>query len=90
MTVYGPERPSTATTADRIDVQVRFPLSVALISAAVLIALTVAYWWFGGTAKETILFFAAGAAGAGTVVTAFYTARTLNLSLRQEARVAAL
>jgi hypothetical protein len=67
-------------------VVVRFPINITVIAILILVILTVVYDWLSHDIKETLVFFSAGVAAVGIVVTAFYTARTLQAILARDAR----
>ena len=65
--------------ADRLG-EIRFPVTASVVASLIVVALSAVYWWTTSRVPETVLFFAAAATGAGTVLGAFYTARGLALT----------
>lgn len=66
------------------DVSLRFTIKFGGIVAAIIAVLTVVFYLATGEFTDTVIFLAAAAAAGGTITTAFYVARTLNLYIRQE------
>lgn len=60
--------------------QINFPVRASVLTGALVIALTVGYYFFSSSVKDTIVFFAAAIAAAGAVLAAFYAAKGLSLS----------
>jgi hypothetical protein len=68
--------------------EVRLPVTVAIVFGAIVIALTVGFYFITESYKETLVFLAAAAATSGTLLAAFYNGRTLAhlISLQEEQR----
>ena len=71
--------------ADKLGV-IRFPVTASWIAVAIVIALGSVYGYTTGRVPETVLFIAAAGAAAGAVLSAFYTARGLQLTAAALAR----
>lgn len=67
------------TNADKLG-EIRFPITASLITLAVVVILGFVYGYTTGKIPETVLFIAAAGAAAGAVLSAFYTARGLQLT----------
>jgi len=67
-------------------VNLSFPITFSSIASLALFALTFWYWYETRSTKETLIFFAAGAAAVGQVSASFYMARALAESLRKDDR----
>jgi hypothetical protein len=67
------------TNADRLG-EIRFPVSASLIALAVVVALGCIYGYATSNVPETVLFMSAAGAAAGAILSAFYTARGLQLT----------
>lgn len=57
------------------------------VTTIVVLALTGLYYFLVGDYEKTFLFFSAACAAGGTIVTAFYSARTLRLYISNESRI---
>ena len=79
-----PARDSSDTI---FEVNVRFPVTFTVVVSAIVLALTVLFYNVTGSLRETVIFLAAASAAGGTIVTAYFIARTLNLYLAQEGRI---
>jgi hypothetical protein len=73
---------SRSTNPDTIGT-IQFPVKFTTVAILCLLALACAYWYATNSLRETILFLAAGTAALGSIATAFYTARTLQLSIEK-------
>ncbi len=66
---------------------VQFPVGFAAMVVAVIAVLSGFFFDVSQSLKETVIFLAAASAAGGTIITAYYIAKTLNLYLSQEARL---
>lgn len=64
--------------------EVRFPITFASAAGAVALGLTGAYYAVTYSLPQSAIFLGAAATAAGTVTTAYFTARTLQTMMRQE------
>jgi uncharacterized protein DUF4760 len=71
--------------ADRLG-ELRFPVTASIVSTLIVTFLGAVYWYATARIPDTVLFVAAAATGAGTVLGAFYTARGLELTASVLAR----
>lgn len=67
--------------------ELRLPVTVTLVVAAGVLALSVLFHLISGSWEKTGLFFAGAVAAGGTLSLAFYTARTLVHFINHEMRV---
>jgi len=68
-------------------ISVNFPIKFTAVVVLVVIGLSGLFFYVTGSLKETVIFLAAASAAGGTVITAYYVAKTLNLYLSQEVRI---
>ena len=66
--------------------ELRFPVTASIAATRIVIIMGAVYWYTTARVPDTVLFVAAAAAGAGTVLGAFYTARGLELTAAALAR----
>lgn len=69
------------------DVSVRFPVTVTWVIGGLVAALTVIYGIVTWDLSDTLVFFGASLVAGGTLLSAFYTGRTLNHMLVQQEKV---
>lgn len=67
-------------------VTVKFPINITVISVLTLIVLTFVFGFRSNDVEDTLVFFSTGAAAVGMIVSAFYTARTLQAILARDAK----
>lgn len=67
-------------------VNIRFPVKFSAVIGGVLAFLTIWYHYEAQSAKETLVFFAVGAAAAGQITTSFFTARLLGSAMQSAER----
>lgn len=68
--------------------EVKFPVRASWIAIAVVVGLSIAFYWESRSVKETIVFLAAASAAAGAILAAFYSARGLGITAAIAARAA--
>lgn len=64
-----------------LEINLKFPLRLSLLAAAILLVLTAGFWFISQDMRETFMFFAIGAAACAQFVTAFFTGRLLGLQI---------
>ncbi|MDP6517307.1 MAG: DUF4760 domain-containing protein [Alphaproteobacteria bacterium] len=72
---------------DRISVTIRFQISSVAIAFVLVLVVTGGFYLASRDLTETAVFFAAGLAGAGTILAALFTGRTLALFMLQDDRM---
>ncbi len=70
--------------SDKIEVSIRFPIKISVITAALALALIFLHYYFTNELEETLVFCGAALAAGGAVLAAFYTGRILAFYIRQE------
>ncbi len=76
----------TDDNADIYEINFKFPLRISLLVFLVAVVLDVLYYIVTGSIDKTLIFIGATAAGSGTILTAFYSAKVLSLQLSQNTR----
>ena len=65
-----------------LQINVKFPVKVSALASLILILLTLLFYSEAQSVKETIVFFAVGAAAVGQITTSFFTARLLGSAMQ--------
>jgi len=69
-----------------LQVNISFPLKFSFLASVILIGLTLWFYNEAQSVKETIVFFAVGAAAVGQITTSFFTARLLGATMQSAER----